>query len=93
MLVVHRNNYQKADPKLGDEFGEGTPMRHRWWFPEHKYRDLTLGGLVRGVLDRSALQAGLEYFLDRDVVFDEIGSEDSYVYFREGFPANFTPRP
>ena len=93
VVLVHRNNWQKADPKLGDEFGEGTLVRHRWWFPEHKYRDLTLGKLARGVLDRSALQAGIEYFLDRDVVFDEIGSEDSYVYFREGFPADFVPRP
>lgn len=93
VVVVHRNNHQKADPQLGEEFGEGTLLRHRWWFPEHKYRDLSLGKLVRGVLDRSALQAGIEYFLDRDVVFDEIGSEDSYVYFRDGFPANFTPRP
>ena len=93
VLVVHRNNRQKAAPKIGDEFGEGTLVRHRWWFPEHKYRDLSLGRLVRGVADRSTLQAVIEYFLDRGVVFDDIGSEDSYVYFREGFPADFVPRP
>ena len=93
VLLVHRNNRQKAAPKIGDEFGEGTLVRHRWWFPEHKYRDLSLGTLVRGIADRSTLQAVIEYFLDRHVVFDDIGSEDSYVYFREGFPADFVPRP
>ena len=93
VLVVHRNNRQKAAPNIGDEFGEGTLVRHRWWFPEHKYRDLSLGTLVRGVADRSVLRAVFEYFLDRGVVFDDIGSEDSYVYFREGFPADFVPRP
>ena len=93
VIVIHRNNRQKAAPKIGDEFGEGTLVRHRWWFPEHKYRDLSLGKLVRGVADRSVLRAAIGYFLDRGVVFDDIGSEDSYVYFREGFPANFVPRP
>ena len=93
VILVHRNNRNEADPKIGDEFGEGTLVRHRWWFPEHKYRDLTLGKLVRGVADRSMLRGAIGYFLDRDVVFDEIGSEDSYVYFRDGFPANFVPRP
>ena len=93
VLVVHRNNRQKAAPNIGDEFGEGTLVRHRWWFPEHKYRDLSLGTLVRGVADRSVLRSVFEYFLDRGVVFDDIGSEDSYVYFREGFPADFVPRP
>ena len=93
VLVVHRSNQNTADPELGDLFDEGTLIKHRWWFPEHKYRDLTLGKLLRGIVDRDVWRAGIEYFLDRDVVFDDLGSEDAYVYFREGFPSGFVPKP
>ena len=53
VLLVHRSNRDNAATMLGDEFGEGTLVRHRWWFPEHKYRGLTVGGLLRGAVDRS----------------------------------------
>jgi predicted membrane-bound mannosyltransferase len=91
VLVVHRDNQSKTDAELGDVFGDGTLIRHRWWFPEYKYRGLTLGTLLKGLVDREAWRAGIEYFLDRDVVFDDIGSEDAYVYFRDGFPGDFVP--
>jgi hypothetical protein len=90
MVVVHSQNKAAADERLGDEFTEGERMRHRWWFPESTYRNLTPGKVLSGAFDRQTWRRVMDYWLYRRGVEDRIGSEDAYVYFDSDFPQSFT---
>ncbi len=92
-VLVHSQNRIAASESLGDEYTEPARVRHRWWFPESTYRDLTPGKFLRGVFDRQAWRKAMAYWLHRDGVEHRIGSEDSYVYFRTGFPQDFSGGP
>ncbi|MCL0029336.1 hypothetical protein M1N23_04260, partial [Dehalococcoidia bacterium] len=93
VVLVHSRNRDAANESLGDEYTEPARVRHRWWFPESTYRGLTPGKFLSGVFNRQAWRRAMDYWLHRDGVEDRIGSEDSYVYFRTGFPQDFTSRP
>ena len=92
-LVVHSTNQTWADAGLGEAYFEGERVRHRWWFPEHTYRGLTPGKLAAGLLDRSAWRGAMSYWLNRDGVYDILGSEDSYVYFSANMPHDYEGAP
>ena len=81
VLVVHSRNAGAADEALGDLYTEGEVVKHRWWFPESTYRDLTIGKFLSGLVDRQTWRRATDYFLNRDGVEDLVGSEDSYIYF------------
>ena len=93
VLVVHSTNQSWADTGLGEVYLDGERIRHRWWFPEHTYRGLTPGKIVSGLLDRSAWRGAMNYWLNRDGVYDILGSEDSYVYFNANVPQDYRGAP
>ncbi len=93
VLVVHSTNQQWANTELGKTYTEGERVRHRWWFPEHTYRNLTPGKLVSGILDGSARRGAMDYWLNRAGVRDILGSEDSYVYFSPGTAQDYKGAP
>ncbi len=90
MVVVHSQNKSAADERLGAEFTEGERMRHRWWFPESTYRNVTPGKVLSGAFDRQTWRKVMDYWLYRRGVEDRIGSEDAYVYFDSDFEQDFT---
>ena len=87
VLVVHSQNKAASELILSDSYGQGERVPHRWWFPEHKYRGLTAGKLLRGLVDRDAWRSAMGYFLYRTGVEDgELASEDAYRYYSERLP-------
>ncbi len=86
VMVIHSDNLEDADALIGDGYTRGRKVRHRWWFPEQTYRELTLEAFVRGIVSPSAWSGALGYFLHRDGVEPMLGSEDSYVYYSRSFP-------
>ena len=93
VLVVHSTNQSWADTGLSEVYLDGERIRHRWWFPEHTYRGLTPSKLASGLLDRSAWRGAMNYWLNRDGVYDILGSEDSYVYFNANVPQDYRGAP
>ena len=91
VLLVHSNNEEGVATSLQGLYTEGQRIRHRWWFPEHTYRDLTLDRLASGLVDRETWRSVVDYWLFREGVRHNIGSEDAYVYFDPDFPQNFKP--
>ena len=89
VLLIHSRNQASADELLADRYTEGMRIKHRWWFPED-YRGMTLGKFMGALVDRDAWRAAMDYFLYRKLSA-ELGSEDSYIYFSEDFPAEFSP--
>ncbi len=82
-LVVHSMNREFADEGLADAYREAQRIRHRWWFPEHVYRGLTPGDFLSGLFDRAAWRGAASYWLNREGVRHMLGSEDSFLYFRD----------
>ena len=91
VVLVHSGNHEAVDPSLQGLYTGGERIKHRWWFPEHTYRDLTLERFAKGLIDRHAWRSVMDYWLFREGVRHNIGSEDSYVYFAPEFPQNFEP--
>ena len=87
VLLVHSRNQPEAEPVLGDRFTGGTRIKHRWWFPEN-YRGLTVGKVLRGLVDRGTWRRAVDYFLYRELG-SPLGSEDAFVYFSPDFPSRF----
>ncbi len=88
-LVVHSSNRELADEALADAYGEARRVRHRWWFPEHVYRNLTPGSILSGLFDRSAWRGAAGYWLNRDGVRHMLGSEDAFLYFKDGVALDY----
>ena len=84
VVVVHSANQVGTEPLLTESYTEGQRLKHRWWFPESTYRDLTLGKFIQGFGDRTTWRRAMDYFLYRQGVEEQIGSEDSFVYFDRG---------
>ena len=93
VVVVHSSNRESADEGLADVFNEAERIRHRWWFPEYIYRDLTPARFVGAMFDRSAWRRAMDYWLNRDGVLDRLGSEDSYLYFTSDVPLDYRGEP
>ena len=91
VLLVHSNNEEEVAPTLQGLYTEGQRIRHRWWFPEHTYRNLTFRSFTSGLVDREAWRSVADYWLFREGVRHNIGSEDAYVHFAPDFPQNFQP--
>jgi predicted membrane-bound mannosyltransferase len=93
IVVVHSQNQEAANEGLANLYTEGTRIRHRWWFPESTYRDLTPTKFVKAIFDRDSWRRTMGYWLNREGVSDRLASEDSYVYFQQGFEQNFSTQP
>ena len=84
VVVVHANNLQNVQQLLDNDFGEGTRIKHRWWFPE-SYRELTFTKILDGLANRSKWKQAIDYILYRKFA-TPIGSIDGYVYFSKDLP-------
>lgn len=91
VVLVHSNNLEGVKPALAADYTEAERVKHRWWFPEHTYRSLTPARIFSGVMDRGAWRSLADYWLFREGVRHNIGSEDAYVFFKTDFPQNYTP--
>ena len=90
VVVVHRNNRNQVNNSLPTaEYGEGERVRHRWWFPESTYRGLTPGKILGSLGDREAWRRAMDYFMHREGVRDQVGSEDSYLYVARDLPIEY----
>ena len=88
VLIIHSQNKLAVQEPLKEKYGEGIRFRHRWWFPEHTYRDLSLKKIILSISDRSAWTRSIDYFLYRDLNHN-LSSEDAYVYFDDPEMRNF----
>jgi predicted membrane-bound mannosyltransferase len=86
VVLLHDSNRVDLNPVLAEAYTEGERIRHRWWFPENTYRDLTLGKFFRAFGNRDAWRSAMDYFLHRKGVDDRLGSEDAYVYYSLELP-------
>ena len=93
VVVVHSRNRQSADEGLADLYGQAERIRHRWWFPEYIYRELTPSRFVGAIFDRSSWRRAMDYWLNREGIRDRIGSEDSYLYFKADVPLDYRASP
>ncbi len=87
VVLVHLNNKAATDDEAPDSYAEGRRFRHRWWFPEDAYRNLTIRKFLSGLLDGDSRRAVMSYLLDREGIRERIGSEDAVAYF----PSNSQP--
>lgn len=93
IVIVHSQNIKVAEKSLQDRYTEGSLIRHRWWFPEQTYRNLTPGDFFLAVFNRDAWKRAMDYWIYRRGVYDQLGSENSYVYFLHGLDHNFLGQP
>jgi hypothetical protein len=93
IVVVHSQNQDASDEGLRGQYTEGERIKHRWWFPESTYRNLTPTKFVKAIFDRDSWRRTMNYWLNREGVVDRLGSEDAYVYFEQGFQQNFSAQP
>ena len=84
VIIVHSGSNTAAENNLSGMYSQGERIRHRWWFPEHLYRDLKPMTVFKAVFDRSSWRSAARYWLHREGIKERIGSEDSYAYFRLG---------
>ena len=89
ILLIHRDNRIEAEEMLKEKYEEAQRIRHRWWFPESTYKNLTPGKFLGSFLDRTAWRRAMDYFLYREGVREQIGSEDSYLYVSQELPFEF----
>ncbi len=90
VVVVHRNNRSDVNSSLSSaDYGEAQRVRHRWWFPETTYRSLTPGKILGSLTDREAWRRAMDYFMHREGVRDQLGSEDSYLYVARDLPIEY----
>jgi len=84
VVVVHANNVHNVQQLLDNDFGEGTRIKHRWWFPE-SYRELTSAKILDSLVNRSKWKQAIDYILYRKFA-TPIASIDGYVYFSKDLP-------
>ena len=93
VMVIHVRNRELADEALADGYADARRVRHRWWFPEHVYRNLTPGAALSGLFDGSARRGAIGYWLNRDGVRHMLGSEDSFLYSKDGVALDYEAAP
>jgi predicted membrane-bound mannosyltransferase len=79
VLIATRSTLD-AQPQVGERFPVQRPYRHRWWFPEHRYKSITAGGLLNGIRDRSLLADWAAFYIG-GVDESMLGSIDGAVLF------------
>ncbi len=90
LVIVHGNNRDAFNFTVEEGYKQEVRIRHRWWFPEHTYRNLTFGKIARSFADRGAWRRAMDYFMHRKLG-SNLGSEDAYVYIADNLPQSFEP--
>ena len=86
VILVHSKNHEAAAKAYSRDYLEPKRIPHRWWFPEYTYRNVSIVSVLGSLTDFGAWKRLASYWLNREGVAKNIGSEDSYLYAREGFP-------
>jgi len=86
VVLVHSRNKDASDKAFSRDFRPSIKVPHRWWFPEHMYRDFSIPKLTSQVVSIKSWQRITKYWLFREGVAENIGSEDAYLYVKEGHP-------
>lgn len=86
VVLVHSRNKDASDKAYSRDFHPPIRVPHRWWFPEHKYRDIDFLKFTSGIVSMKSWKELTQYWLFRQGVAEEIGSEDAYLYVREDHP-------
>ncbi|MCH2310965.1 MAG: TIGR03663 family protein [SAR202 cluster bacterium] len=89
VLIIHSQNKLTVQEPLKEKYGEGIRFKHRWWFPEHTYRDLSLKKILQSIFDRHSWVRSMDYFIYRDLNHN-LSSEDAYVYFDDSEMRKFS---
>ena len=89
VLIIHSQNKLAVQEAVKEKYGEGIRFRHRWWFPEHTYRDLSLKKILQSIFDRHSWVRSMDYFIYRDLNHN-LSSEDAYVYFDDSEMRKFS---
>jgi predicted membrane-bound mannosyltransferase len=92
-LFIHANNQGPADQVLRQAYNEGQRIKHRWWFPEETYRNLTVSKFLKGFADRDTWRKAMDFWLHRKGIKERIGSEDAYVYISKDMPPRASLSP
>ena len=88
IIMLHQRNQEKI---MGEQVSlpwDAEVIDHRWWFPEHTYRNLTLGKLLDNLSNRTTWRGIMAYWINREGVRDYIGSEKAIVYFEKNLSDN-----
>jgi DNA-binding beta-propeller fold protein YncE len=92
VLLVWDQNAGHLNLSL-ENFSEGVPFTHRWWFPEGgTYRGLTVEDFFADLFDSATWDAWRGYFIDRELV-PGLGTMDGMAYFPQGFEVSRPPTP
>ena len=87
VLLLTTGNQSRVEPFL-DQFQEGIPYTHMWWFPE-RYRNLEAASFLGDTITGNNLDTFRTYFIDRTVTGVTTGP-DRIAYFPSEFPTNVT---
>ena len=86
ILIVHSENYSLTEIiPSSTNVVTAQKIPHRWWFPEHTYRDLSLANLLTQHMSPQKIMSAFTYWFSRNNVGDIIGSEDFYIVYPKGF--------
>ena len=93
VILIHSNNKEAADTSFlrNPYLLEGIRIPHRWWFPEHTYRQISgdkyrFGMILRGLGNIDSWNNLVSYWVNREGVAKNIGSEDFFLYTTKDFP-------
>ncbi len=89
LILIHYKFYDDVKHLLSDKYEEGIRIKHRWWFPEEAYRNLTLGKFLGSFLVRDSWRTAMNYFLNRQGMRNRIGSEDAYLFCAKELPCDY----
>jgi uncharacterized protein (TIGR03663 family) len=65
MIVIAAQGSLPAESEVRERYTDHERYRHRWWFPEDRYRHADWGGFVNGMVTGSWPSAWLEFAISR----------------------------
>ncbi|MCH7488622.1 MAG: TIGR03663 family protein [Chloroflexi bacterium] len=89
VVLIGTGNQDKIQPYL-DQFQEGIPYTHMWWFPE-LYKGLDTNGFLSDAFTGKLLGTWREYLIDR-VVANATSTPNMIAFFPKEFDIQ-VPRP
>ena len=85
ILIVNSSNYEISNMPNSTNLITYQKIPHRWWFPEHTYRNLSLSNFIIQNMHTEKIISAVQYWFNRTNIADKIGSEDFYIIYPDGF--------
>lgn len=89
VVLISTANQSKMQPYL-DQYHEGIPYTHMWWFPE-LYKNLETGDFLSDVASGDFLSTWRRFFIDRELE-NATSTANMIAFFPKTF-AGFSPPP